>query len=243
MSSTLLNVGTARESWLALSIFVLLAGLAVLGFAPSYLNATTFTGKTFTTLVHLHGLLMVLWLTMLVAQPWFVATRRTVLHRYVGRASLIIVPLAIAVILATAHEQLGREAEINADVARLQVLAWGQAIGFGGSWALALAYRRRSNIHMRLMVSTAFAIGGAAVTRALINWVPGFQATDPALAATAAVLLIPLALLIFLDQRAGIRYSPFWFVTIVIAFMYLGVWSWGTSDEWVGFVRSFAGSA
>lgn len=236
-------MGATSESWLALSIFLLLVGLAVLGFAPSYLNATTFSGMTFTTLVHLHGVLMILWLTMLVAQPWLIATRRTDLHRNFGRASYLVVPLVIAVIFATAHEQLGREAEINSDVARLQVLTWGQAIGFGGAWALALMYRRRSNIHMRFMVSTAFAIGGAAVARVLINWVPGLQAADPALAATAAVLLIPLMVLIFLDQRAGIRYSPFWFVTIVIAVTYSGVWSWGTSDGWVAFVRSFTGSA
>lgn len=241
MSGIVSNAAAARGPRLAQFVFALLVVATAFGFGPSYRNAVTFSGKTFTSLVHAHAFLMAIWLGMLVVQPWLIRARRTRTHRRVGRGSFVVAPLVIASSLAVAHEQLGRVSVITTDNARIAVFNWGMLIAFGGAWSLALIYRRDVGRHMRFMISTAFAIATAPVARVFINWIPGFSSTDAALAATAAMLLIPLAALIVSDWRAGVRHSPYWFVTTTIALMYLGYWTWGASEIWLSFVRAFAG--
>ncbi len=236
------NAGAVREPRLAQFVFVLLVIATAIGFAPSYANAVTFSGKTFTWLVHAHAMLMAVWLGMLVVQPWLIRARLIRVHRRVGRASFVVAPLVIASSLAVAHENLGRESVITADNARIMVLNWGMLIAFGGAWAFALVCRRDVGAHMRFMISTAFAIATAAIARVLINWVPGFGGIDAALGATAAMVLVPLVALIVMDWRSGVRRSPYWFVTTIIALMYVGYWTWGASETWLALVRAFAGA-
>jgi len=224
-------------------VFALLVVSTAIGFAPSYAKALTFSGKTFTFLVHSHAGLMAVWLGMLVVQPWLIRTRRSKVHRNVGRASFVVAPLVIASSLAVAHEQLGRESAITVDQARIAVFNWGMLIAFGGAWALALVHRRDVGRHSRFMVSTAFAIATAPVARVFINWIPGFSGTDVALAATAGTLLIPLAALIAVDWRAGVRGSPYWFVATIVTLMYVGYWTWGASDAWLASSARSPGAA
>ena len=223
-------------------VFALVIAAAAIGFYKTYSAGITFSGKAVTTLINVHTALMVLWLLMLVGQAWLVRTKRLRLHRLVGRSSLVVVPLIIVATLIAAHENLNREPEgITVEVARLEMFTWGQLIGFGGAWALAMLYRRRTPIHVRFMVSTLFAIGSAIIARIFISWIPGFQTPNAAIAGNCAVLLLALLGLIALDWRRGIRCSPFWFVTIVIAMLHLGYWTFGRSDWWVAFVQWFAG--
>lgn len=236
-------VGMERGTKQAQLVFALLVVATALGFGPSYADARTFSGSAFTALVHAHAALMAVWLGMLCVQPWLIRSGRARAHRRVGRSSLVVAPLVIASSLAVAHEQLGRPAAITTDDARIAVFNWGMVIAFGGAWALAMVHRRDPGRHMRFMISTAFAIATASVTRLFMEWVPGFGGVDPALAASACTLLAPLAVLIVADWRAGIRRSPYWFVTATVAVMYAGYWSWGASDAWLAFVRAFAGVA
>jgi hypothetical protein len=100
---------TSRSSFRNVSIcFALLIPAALLGFAKSYFAGVTFSGKSVTALVHVRTALMVLWLPMLVAQAWFIRTKRFQLHRWVGRSSYVIAPVIIVMTLVAAQENLNR---------------------------------------------------------------------------------------------------------------------------------------
>ena len=93
------TVGNARGSGIPFrNVYIycaLLIPVAVLAFAKSYFAGVTFSGKSVSVVIHIHTALMVLWLLMLIAQAWFIRTKRFQLHRWLGRSSYVIAPLII----------------------------------------------------------------------------------------------------------------------------------------------------
>ena len=232
--------------WLVLALLI---PAAVLGFAKSYFNGHTFSGLPLSALVHVHAALMVLWLLMLTGQAWFIRTRRYTLHRWVGRSTFIVVPLILVMMLLVVHQTLNRNPEITTLDARFKLYDLLQVVGFGLAWALALVYRRRTPLHVRFMVSTFFAIGNAIVLRIVLNWfawVPGLSVVDnPAnidnVAATNGALLLMMLLgLIAMDWRLGIRWSPFWLVTVTTLIIHVGFFTFTMTDWWMALVKWFA---
>jgi hypothetical protein len=236
-----------RRVWLVLALLI---PATVLGFANSYLQGLTFSGLTFTTLVHLHGGLMALWVVMLAAQAWLVRSRRMGLHRRVGRASYVVVPLSLLTMILLSHETLARDPELTLLDFRFQIFNVMQFVGFGLSWALALVYRHRMALHARFMVATFFATASAIVARILINWfawVPGLSlAADPdnienVIATNGALILLVLVALIAVDWRLGIKRSPFWLVTTTTLTLHVGFFTFTKSAGWRNLVEWFAG--
>lgn len=221
--------------------FALLIPAALLGFGPSYFSGVTFSGKSVTPLLHIHAALMVLWLVMLTAQAWFIRTKRFQLHRWVGRSSYVIAPVIIVMTLVVTRESLHRAPNgITLLDARFEAYTWGQLLGFGLGWGLAILYRRRVQLHVRFIISTAFGIGSAIVFRILMNWfgwVPGLDTKDGLAAANWAMLTLPLLALIALDWRNGMKRSPYWVVTIVIGIMTIGFFTFTKTDGWFAFVK------
>jgi hypothetical protein len=128
--ATLRPARTSRSPFRSVDIwFVLLIPAALLAFAKSYFGGVTLSGKAVTVLLHVHTALMVLWLLMLIAQAWFIRTKRFQLHRWVGRSSYAIAPIIIMATLIADHELLNRSPEgITVEGARNEVFAWGQLL-------------------------------------------------------------------------------------------------------------------
>ena len=218
--------------------FALLIPASVLAFAKSFFAGVTFSGKSLTVLLHVHTALMVLWLLMLIAQGWFIRTKRFQLHRWVGRSSYVIAPVVILFGLATVHEKFNRTAEaLTFQDARIETFGFGQILAFAVTWGLAILYRKRTPLHVRFMISTAFAVATAILFRILFAWV--FNLNIDALDAVAALnwtlLTLLLLALIAMDWRIGMKRSPFWVVTILISLMHLGFWTFAKTDGWLTF--------
>ncbi len=225
------------------NVYIFLALLipaVLLAFAASYFKGLTFSGKSVTVLIHMHTALMMLWVFMLIAQAWFIRTKRFRLHRWVGRSSYVIAPVVIVTALVTDHELLNRAPEgISVEEARIDVFAWGQMLAFGVSWGLAILYRKRTPLHVRFMISTAFAIGTAMVFRLLLNWTP-LEDFNHVAAANWSVLSLLLFALIAMDWRWGMKLSPFWVVTVLIGIMHIGYWTFTRTEGWLAFCRWYA---
>lgn len=190
----------------------------------------------------LHAILMFGWLLMLVTQAWLVRTGRFRVHRWLGRSSFVIVPIIVWNGLATIREQLRHTAEGDfVAVAALDLVTFGILIAFATTWGLAMLYRRRPHLHVRFILSTAFAIGPAIVFRIFLFHVPAFGTDGAALAANFVVVISLLLGLIALDWRRGVRRSPYWVVTVMLASMHLGYWTIAGTETWLGFCRWFAG--
>ncbi|RMH16691.1 MAG: hypothetical protein D6696_17640 [Acidobacteria bacterium] len=227
--------------------FALLIPATLLGFVPFLLRGVTLSDRPLTPAVLLHGALMGLWVIMLVAQGWFIRTKRFAVHRWVGRSSFMIAPLIIVNVFVAEHEALNAAPQgISAEVARLEVFGIPQILVFAVTWGFAIAYRKRIPLHARFMISTAFAVSTAILVRIALNWLTWLPFFEPEnlggiVAATWTFQTLLLAAFIAMDWRKGIRRSPFWVVTGVLGMMHVGYWTYGTTAAWFAFVRWFAG--
>ena len=150
--------------------------------------------------------------------------------------------IIVAALLATRDDLVRAAVDGVLQNARIEVYAFGQILAFAVCWGLAILYRRRTALHMRYMISTAFAISTAVVARILLGWVPGFVGEfERTTIGIWALLLGLLLVLIALDWRRGMKCSPFWVVTVLIGVMTLGFWTFASGDAWMAFCRWFAG--
>ena len=151
----------------------------------------------------------------------------------------MIAPPIIVLGLATLHENFNRPEGLDLVNVRVNVFGFGQILAFAVTWGLAILYRRRTLLHVRFMISTAFAVSTAIVFRILFSWVTVLGTLDRLAAANWALLTLLLLALIAMDWRKGIKRSPFWVVTILIGIMHIGYWTFAKTDGWLAFCQWF----
>ena len=143
---------------------LLILGIVVTGFGKSYFLAGMMRAKLPNALVHVHGAVFVLWIFLLVAQPWLTAAHRVKWHMKLGMLSLVLVPAMSVLGVLTLFDFLRRtEPDEGAElllVGDLEILllfliltAWG------------LLARRDAASHKRLMILGTMAIMGPAIAR------------------------------------------------------------------------------
>jgi hypothetical protein len=221
--------------------FALVLPLAIFAFWKTYFGILGNLPEHITTLLHVHTLLMIIWLLMLIAQAWFIRTKRFRLHRLVGRSSYVVVPVIILTILAVFHEMFNRAPDsVPPELARLNVLGFGQVLAFGITWGLAIKYRKHTPTHVRFIISSVIAIATAIVFRVFFLWIPGFDSPDHATAGNCVVLSLLLLILIAADWRMGLKRSPYWVVLIALSVMHLGYWTFARTDGWFAFCQWYA---
>lgn len=126
------------------------------GFARTYYLKALFGTRALPLLLHLHGLIFTLWFALFFIQVRLVARHRVDLHRRLGISGAVLAPLASCVAMAVAFHA-GRRNYV-ANPASLMLLRRPLALDFGSSLtftlfaAAALYFRRRGDIHKRLMV-------------------------------------------------------------------------------------------
>lgn len=148
--------------------YSMIAGLVLLlafaGFAQTYYLKSLFGGDALSTLLHLHGLVMTLWLLLFMLQVRLIATRRTAWHRRVGMWGMGLGLLVLAIGIATAVDSVRRA---QATPAALSFLATslGGLLVFVALVGLGYAYRRQRDFHSRFMLMANLAILAPAIAR------------------------------------------------------------------------------
>lgn len=140
-------------------LFAVLLLLTLAGFFPSYLaHAPRFAQVSRAAIVHFHAAAALAWWLLLIAQPFLMRQGRRDLHRILGWASLA--ALALFVFAAVAMSERQFEMALAAGQSREAALAsFGQAY-FDLAFLLlfygvALANRRRPQVHIRFMIAAA----------------------------------------------------------------------------------------
>jgi len=153
--------------------------IAVGGFARTYYLKSLFGTPALSLLVHLHAALMTAWVLLFVIQTRLVAARRTDLHRRLGVFGALLIVAIVAVGIPAAIESARRGVTIG-DLTPLMfmVLPLGTVIVFAALAGAAVAFRRRSDIHKRLMLLATLSILTPAIAR--VPW-PAFRAVGPPL--------------------------------------------------------------
>jgi hypothetical protein len=150
------RAGTERGFYLG-AAFVFLA-LVLWVFARTYYLKLWFGTPALPVLLHVHGAVMSGWVVLLAIQSGLVAAHRVQWHRRFGVfgacwAALVVIMGSVTTVHAAARAvKAGEEsAPMLVMIMGLEVL---QMLAFGTLVALAIVWRRRPDIHKRLMLMT-----------------------------------------------------------------------------------------
>lgn len=139
------------------------------GFARTYYLKGAFGTPELPPLMHAHGIAMTLWVALFVAQTRLVAAGRTDLHRKLGMAGLVVA--AAVVILGAKVAIEGARGGLSPGLPPLVFLAvpLGMLAVFVPLVAAAIALRRRSDWHKRLMLLATLTLLTPAIARLVID--------------------------------------------------------------------------
>ncbi|MGE0816806.1 MAG: hypothetical protein AB7O28_20300 [Vicinamibacterales bacterium] len=148
-------VGRADEHRFFTGLALAMLGLTVLGFSRTYLLVPQLglppDTLPFTPLVHLHAAVAFGWCLLFAVQAWLVASGRTRQHRKLG---LLGVALYVALVLLGPFVAINSVARYGAPPDELAFLAVsvGNIVAYTSLFGAAFYWRRRPDVHKRLMV-------------------------------------------------------------------------------------------
>lgn len=194
--------------------------------------------KNSTTVIHIHGALLMTWLLLLIVQPLLIHFNKPALHRNIGKISYVLGPLIILFIFLVGKGSYGRSLGKAPEQVILAVMALDirGLVSFAIIWALAMIYRKTPAAHMRYMIATGILGIGPGVGRGLVS--SGMSLWD-ALTITDVLGLLIVGILLTIDIIRKNNYKPF---LIVFLLLMIGavIWQMRDSDLWQSFARSYA---
>lgn len=222
--------GKDRHLYIGAAVFIPLIVLA--GFARSYYLKSFFGFPALPgPLVHLHGLVMTSWVALFVAQVWLVSARRTRLHQRLGIVGAILAALVVVVGTLTAIAGAARGSSPGPPPLQFLVVPFGDLLVFAILVGTALYFRRRLNIHKRLMLLAAVNLLTPAIARIPLHFIE----TGGPLAFFGLTDLCVLACVVF-DTVKHRRLHPafLWGTLLIVASQPLRLLLAGT-DVWMRF--------
>jgi hypothetical protein len=156
----------------ATGVAVTAALIVFVGFARTYYLMDVFgTPALSSGLVHLHGIVMTLWFALFVVQVRLIAAHRTDLHRRAGVVGALLAALVLVVGVTTAIVAAKRGFTPGPPPLVFLSIPLGDMLVFAVLVSLGLLFRRRSDIHRRLMLLASVGILGAAISRIPIGFI------------------------------------------------------------------------
>jgi hypothetical protein len=154
-----------------LHIALVMTGVVFVGFGPSYYWKPVIDSPALPTVwVGLHALACSLWMLLLVVQAGFVAKGRTDLHRKLGVTGLVLIPVIVALGYYIALEFVRHNHDLlvveRSDAHRFFLS--GSLVGitfFAALGGAALALRKRTGFHKRLIVFATLVLISASFAR------------------------------------------------------------------------------
>jgi hypothetical protein len=159
-----------RRLYIWVAVFIPIIVLA--GFARTYYLKGLFgTPALPGLLVHLHGIVMTSWVVLFVVQVWLVAARRTRLHQRLGVLGAILAGLVFLVGVVTAINAAARGSSSGPPPLQFLVVPLGDMLVFAILIGTALHFRRRMEIHKRLMLLAAVNLLTPAIARIPLQFI------------------------------------------------------------------------
>jgi hypothetical protein len=151
-------------------LFVGILVITFLGFYPTYLSKfPTFTG--FGSAHHFHGFVALLWLLLLIVQPFLIRAKRYDLHRRLGKVGYVLMPLVMGSLFFVARAGYQRNIQTMPQADALAALTNGlpDLVFLGTLFTLAMVYRKNTPYHLRFMASTGLMMMGPGLGRFLVT--------------------------------------------------------------------------
>jgi hypothetical protein len=192
-----------------------MTAIVLAGFWPSYYGALLQGEATRPPVIHVHGAVFSGWMVLLLAQVALAWRGQVRWHKRVGRWGIaygflvLIMGVIVGIAAPVMHLNAGEWPRERA--AGFLLVTMGDMVLFGSLFVAAVAYRRRPEIHKRLMLAATVALLFAAVGRlndAIIH--------SPAWA--AVVWLSPLLIGMAYDWYSGRRAHAAYIVSLAWLF-------------------------
>jgi hypothetical protein len=195
---------------------VLLITLA--GFWPTFFNAPADQGND---LLHmLHGVSATAWIVLFLVQSWFTGYAKRRLHQWLGWSSVAVAAVLIPSSFAMVHLMFAQA--LSPLFLTLGFIDLTTVPLFLGLYIAALVYRRRPQVHWRLMACTLVVGVIPAAARFFHNSMPhSFHSLGKALLPSYLLVYALLLLTILIDWRKGRLLWPFPFTLIYYAVIQL----------------------
>jgi hypothetical protein len=230
------------RSKIYVGLALMIAAIVFVGFSRSFYG-TLVAGAVHPWIIHVHAAVYVGWLALLIAQTVLAARGEIATHRRVGNFGIaygalvwilgLIVSIAIPVI--DVHSGQSERGE------QFLAIPLGDMVLFGGFFGAAIAYRRKPEIHKRLIILAAVAVMFAAVGRALTNVGVLLGDPDAPLGGVPARLLLwysPVLVAMAHDLVTRRRIHPvYWIGVVAMAVAFLRV-PYSQTDHWHAIART-----
>ena len=201
------------DHWFYISVGLFLILLSVAGFGPSIVDQSR-RNAPLTPLVIAHGVAAAAWLVLFLLQSILVATRWTAVHRRLGRIGPVLGATMIVFGVLMIIDGASRGYDLSGDLTRALnppgsprltpeesapelLFPLAGFVSFGMLVAAGLWYRRRPEIHKRLMLFALFPLVGEPVIH-LLGYLAGHWLALQGLAG----IIAPVASLILLSISA-----------------------------------------
>lgn len=189
--------------------------------------------------VHAHVATTLAWMLLLIVQPLLMRAGRHDLHRALGKATYLLVPLLLAASIMTSNHRMSQPGVINQpEMQQLLVLHIVSPLLFAGFYLAALARRREPAVHARWMLATAFLLIDPVVARVLGFHIP--QWADAGEWLGPLIAMATLAIIIVAERRSPRGRHVFPIVLALVAAQLILFYVLGTSAAWRTFAQWFA---
>lgn len=179
------------ERWFFTAFALAMIATSIAGFAPSIVH-TARRRAPLSLLAAAHGMVVFAWLLIFLVQSRLVATRHVALHRRLGLAAVFVLALMIPLAYATSVSMVRRGFDLSGDL-RIDhdplyesIFPCVDLTMFSVLAIAALAYRRRPEIHKRLMLFANITLMPAALAH--------FIGHTPRLASLPAAIMAPISI-------------------------------------------------
>jgi hypothetical protein len=198
------------ERWFFTGVAIAMLATSMAGFMPSLVYIAG-RRAPLSPLAAAHGMVFFAWLLIFLIQSRLVACRRIALHRKLGLVSVLVlalmIPLAYTTTMAMARRafDLSGDLETDHDPLYESIFPFSNLLIFSVLVVTALAYRRRPEIHKRLMLFANIELMPAPLAH-LIGHTPWLAALP------AAIVMIPISMFVIAavarDVLLGRRVHP-----------------------------------
>jgi hypothetical protein len=196
---------------------LVLLPIFIAGFWIPYLSEIPVFDASITPPVHVHAVLLFAWIALLIFQPLAIRFGAFSVHRFLGKASYLvmalIVPFTLAMIWKEYHEKLADGQSISFAL-KAEFVSAAQLVVTVAIYILAIARIQKRDVpaHMRYMICIAIFLMPAGLARTLGYWFDMKQVTSQTIC--LAVIETCLAALIAFDLRRRLNVRPY-----VVAFI------------------------
>lgn len=143
-----------RRFYAAVAILFPLAVL--IGFGPTYYLKGFFNGPALpSVVVHVHGLLMSVWVALFVTQVYLISSKQIKLHQKLGILGCVLAPIIVTAGIMTGIAGAVRGATVpGVSPLGFLIVPIGDVMVFAILFASAIYYRKNARNHKRLMLLT-----------------------------------------------------------------------------------------